>query len=168
MIPRDSRDIDLLSIEVPSGGLGVEKMGSHIGLDSEQRIEVGERFIVVPRDIEVLRAEVARAEQRARGGGGVGGERSQPQQQQRLARGAAQETVASQRRLQTPLQDVAHAQQVQTGRELRLGDPSFSTMCSESSDCKDVRESVNSVIGGRMTQLGRIDDDVSNSHSFLR
>ena len=57
---------------------------------------------------------------------------------------------------------------METGGKLRSRDPTSCTMCSDSSDCREARESVNSVMGGRMTQHGRIDDVVSNSHSFLR
>ena len=47
------------------------------------------------------------------------------------------------------------------------GGPTDSTVCAVSSMRRDVRERVNSVMGGRMTQLGRIDDVVTSDHSFL-
>lgn len=48
-----------------------------------------------------------------------------------------------------------------------VGGPTDSTVCAVSSMRRDVRERVNSVMGGRMTQLGRIDDVVTSDHSFL-
>lgn len=64
-------------MEISGGGLGVEEVGSHIAVESEESIEVSERFFVVASDVEVLGAEMTRAEEGACGGGGVGGLRGQ-------------------------------------------------------------------------------------------